>query len=253
MGRRARISLVSCLMLLGLAGCGGGDDGNGDTETTVRPSTLAIYDWEGQLVDPSGFPTESAAVNIRTGDEIVVRDENAPGGTRFYVIHNQPALTTVDIVDPQMKAPAPDARSERNLITSAAGRTSGGINNANLARGFGGGAGAIGTHTATQVQHGSGLDPNAGGWASRNEPAGILISTGRSRPALAGIDASVRILMAKKEAECVIGATALMLPRRCGDEPAKSRVSLSRLTSTLSSMTTGSSLLPSSSRRSCAR
>jgi TonB family protein len=66
-----------------------------------------------------------------------------------------------------MKAPTPDARSERNLITSAAGRTSGGINTANMARGFGGGAGAIGTHTSTQVQHGSGLDPNAGGRVQR--------------------------------------------------------------------------------------
>ena len=65
-----------------------------------------------------------------------------------------------------------DARSERNLITSQAGRASGGINTANLARGFGGGAGAIGTHNTTQVQHGAGLDPNAGGRVQRTGNSG---------------------------------------------------------------------------------
>jgi protein TonB len=78
----------------------------------------------------------------------------------------------LDLQDPQMKSPTPDARSERNLITSAAGRTSGGINTANMARGFGGGAGAIGTHTSTQVQHGTGLDPNAGGRVQRTGSSG---------------------------------------------------------------------------------
>ena len=65
-----------------------------------------------------------------------------------------------------------DARSERNLITSQAGRASGGINTSNLSRGFGGGAGAIGTHTTTQVQHGAGLDPNAGGRVQRTGNSG---------------------------------------------------------------------------------
>ncbi len=78
----------------------------------------------------------------------------------------------VDIQDPQMKTPVADARSERNLITSQAGRASGGINTSNLARGFGGGAGAIGTHTTTQVQHGAGLDPNAGGRVQRTGTSG---------------------------------------------------------------------------------
>src|SRR5262245_13321722 len=67
----------------------------------------------------------------------------------------------------------------------------------------------------------------AGCWASRNDPEGILIVMGRRTPALAGIVGSVRTLMAKNTAECVIGATALILPRRCGEEPAKSRTSLS--------------------------
>jgi TonB family protein len=79
---------------------------------------------------------------------------------------------TPDIQDPQMKTPVEDARSERNLITSAAGRTSGGINTSNQARGFGGGAGEIGTHTTTQVSHGSGLDPNAGGRVQRTGTSG---------------------------------------------------------------------------------
>jgi len=78
----------------------------------------------------------------------------------------------VDIQDPQLKTPVEDARSERNLITSQAGRASGGINPANLARGFGGGAGAIGTHSTTQVQHGAGLDPNAGGRVQRTGTSG---------------------------------------------------------------------------------
>jgi TonB family protein len=79
---------------------------------------------------------------------------------------------TPDIQDPQMKTPVEDARSERNLITSQAGRASGGINTANLARGFGGGAGQIGTHTTTQVQHGAGLDPTAGGRVQRTGTSG---------------------------------------------------------------------------------
>jgi periplasmic protein TonB len=78
----------------------------------------------------------------------------------------------VNIQDPQMKNPVVDARSERNLITSQAGRASGGINTSNLSRGFGGGAGAIGTHTTTQVQHGAGLDPNAGGRVQRSGNSG---------------------------------------------------------------------------------
>src|SRR5687768_2596518 len=88
-------------------------------------------------------PVEKPKPNVRNQGMLALADELA-------ALRDQ-----VDIVDPQMKAPTPDARSERNLITSSAGRTSGGINTANMARGFGGGAGAIGTHTSTQVQHGS--------------------------------------------------------------------------------------------------
>ena len=104
-------------------------------------------------------PTERPKPNLRK--QMAVFDELAD-------LREQ----TLDLQDPQMKTPVEDARSERNLITSAAGRTSGGINTANQARGFGGGAGAIGTHSTTQVQHGSGLDPNAGGRVQRTGTSG---------------------------------------------------------------------------------
>lgn len=43
------------------------------------------------------------------------------------------------------------ARSERNMITSAAGKSSGGINNAALSRGYGGSTGDLAGHNTTQV------------------------------------------------------------------------------------------------------
>jgi TonB family protein len=78
---------------------------------------------------------------------------------------------TLDIQDPQMKTPVEDARSERNLITSKAGQASGGITD-RASAGFGGGSGAIGTHTTTQVSHAKGLDPNAGGRVQRTGSSG---------------------------------------------------------------------------------
>jgi TonB family protein len=104
-------------------------------------------------------PTEKPKPNLRK--QMAVFDELAD-------LREQ----SLDLKDPQLKAPVEDARSERNLITSAAGRTSGGINTANQARGFGGGAGEIGTHTTTQVSHGQGLDPNAGGRVQRTGTSG---------------------------------------------------------------------------------
>jgi periplasmic protein TonB len=106
-------------------------------------------------------PVEKPKVNVRNQGLLAMQDE-------LEALRDQ----NLDLADPQMKAPVEDARSERNLITSQAGRASGGINTANMARGFGGGAGAIGTHTATQVQHGSGLDPNAGGKVQRTGSSG---------------------------------------------------------------------------------
>ncbi len=54
------------------------------------------------------------------------------------------------LATPDLKTPGPDSRSERSLITSRVGSASGGINTASMSRGFGGGVGAIGTHTTTQ-------------------------------------------------------------------------------------------------------
>lgn len=106
-------------------------------------------------------PVEKPKPNVRNQGMLALADELAD-------LRDQ----NLDLADPQMKTPVADARSERNLITSQAGRASGGINTANMARGFGGGAGAIGTHSTTQVQHGSGLDPNAGGRVQRTGNSG---------------------------------------------------------------------------------
>jgi len=106
-------------------------------------------------------PVEKPKPSVRNQGMLALADELAD-------LRDQ----NLDLQDPQLKTPVADARSERNLITSQAGRASGGINTANLARGFGGGAGAIGTHSTTQVQHGQGLDPNAGGRVQRTGTSG---------------------------------------------------------------------------------
>jgi TonB family protein len=56
-----------------------------------------------------------------------------------------------DLAKTDIKTVGPDVRSERNLITSKVGGASSGINTANLSRGYGGGAGDIGTHTTASV------------------------------------------------------------------------------------------------------
>ena len=106
-------------------------------------------------------PVEKPKPNVRNQGMLALQDELA-------ALRDQ----NLDLADPQMKTPVADARSERNLITSQAGKASGGINTANMARGFGGGAGAIGTHSTTQVSHGTGLDPNAGGRVQRTGNSG---------------------------------------------------------------------------------
>jgi len=116
---------------------------------------------EPEKPKPTEKPTEKPKPNVRNQGLLALADELAD-------LRDQ----NLDLKDPQMKAPVEDARSERNLITSQAGRASGGINTANLARGFGGGAGEIGTHTATTVSHGTGLDPNAGGRVQRTGTSG---------------------------------------------------------------------------------
>jgi len=106
-------------------------------------------------------PVEKPKPNVRNQGMLALQDELA-------ALRDQ----NLDLADPQLKTPVADARSERNLITSQAGKASGGINTANMARGFGGGAGAIGTHSTTQVSHGTGLDPNAGGRVQRTGNSG---------------------------------------------------------------------------------
>jgi len=110
---------------------------------------------------PVEKPVEKPKPNVRNQGMLALQDE-------LEALRDQ----NLDLADPQMKAPVADARSERNLITSQAGKASGGINTANMARGFGGGAGAIGTHATTQVSHGTGLDPNAGGRVQRTGNSG---------------------------------------------------------------------------------
>ena len=85
-------------------------------------------------------PVEKPKPNVRNQGMLALADELAE-------LRDQ----NLDLQDPQLKTPVEDARSERNLITSQAGRASGGINTSNRAAGFGSGAGAIGTHTSTQV------------------------------------------------------------------------------------------------------
>jgi len=116
---------------------------------------------EPEKPKPTEKPTEKPKPNVRNQGMLALADELAE-------LRDQ----NLDLKDPQMKTPVEDARSERNLITSQAGRASGGINTANLARGFGGGAGEIGTHTQTAVSHGAGLDPNAGGRVQRTGTSG---------------------------------------------------------------------------------
>ncbi|HEX6397377.1 MAG TPA: AgmX/PglI C-terminal domain-containing protein [Steroidobacteraceae bacterium] len=116
---------------------------------------------EPEKPKPTEKPTEKPKPNVRNQGMLALADELAE-------LRDQ----NLDLQDPQMKTPVENARSERNLITSQAGRASGGINTANLARGFGGGAGEIGTHTATAVSHGAGLDPNAGGRVQRTGTSG---------------------------------------------------------------------------------
>lgn len=54
------------------------------------------------------------------------------------------------------------ARAERSLITSAAGKGSGGINTAALSRGVGGGTGALAGHETAQVSAPAGVPAGAG-------------------------------------------------------------------------------------------
>ena len=73
-------------------------------------------------------------------------------------------------------------RSERSLITSKVGASSGGINTASLSRGYGGGAGSLNGHTTTQVtsavlagQAADNVQRSGNGKASRSEEEIALV------------------------------------------------------------------------------
>jgi protein TonB len=73
-------------------------------------------------------------------------------------------------------------RSERSLITSKVGTSSGGINTASLSRGYGGGAGSLTGHTTTQVSSptlaaraNDGVQRGGNGKASRSEEEIALV------------------------------------------------------------------------------
>ncbi len=67
-------------------------------------------------------PVEKPKPNVRNQGMLALADELAD-------LRDQ----NLDLQDPQLKTPVEDARSERNLITSQAGRASGGINTSNRA------------------------------------------------------------------------------------------------------------------------
>ena len=69
-----------------------------------------------------------------------------------------------------------DASSERSLITSKVGNASGGINTANLSRGYGGGAGPLGTHDVARIGSPNGIDAGRGG-AQRSGTGGKAART----------------------------------------------------------------------------
>jgi outer membrane biosynthesis protein TonB len=53
-----------------------------------------------------------------------------------------------------------ETRSERSMLTSATGKSSGGINNAALSRGYGGSTGELAGHNTTKVTTSIGTDPS---------------------------------------------------------------------------------------------
>ncbi len=73
-----------------------------------------------------------------------------------------------------------NASSERSLITSKVGNASGGINTANLSRGYGGGAGPLGSHTIGAIGSPTGIDAGRGG-AQRSGTGGKAARTREER------------------------------------------------------------------------
>ncbi len=99
-------------------------------DPTLRPSPT-----------PSNIKVPDTNQKVRNTGMLALQDELAD--LRDNVDLDQPK--------PEDMNNGPDVRSERSLITSAVGSASSGINTSAMSRGFGGGAGAIGTHTTTRV------------------------------------------------------------------------------------------------------
>ena len=99
-------------------------------DPTVRPSPT-----------PSNVKVPDVQQKVRNTGMLALQDELAD------------LRDNVDLAQPKPEDlnNGPDVRSERSLITSAVGSASSGINTSAMSRGFGGGAGAIGTHTTTRV------------------------------------------------------------------------------------------------------
>lgn len=92
---------------------------------------------------PKPLPDRAEQARKQAARELAVFDELAALRDNTVVERAQQTQTMTNAVAA--------TRSERNMITSAAGKTSGGINNAALSRGYGGSTGELAGHSTTQV------------------------------------------------------------------------------------------------------
>ena len=113
-------------------------------------------------------PVEKPKPNVRNQGMLALADELAD-------LRDQ----NLDLQDPQMKTPVEDARSERNLITSQAGRASGRHQHRPTWRADSAAARAPSARTRRRRSSTApGLDPNAGGRVQRTGTSG---KTSRAR------------------------------------------------------------------------
>ncbi len=103
-------------MGLGLAACGGEDDG-GDEPPVEQRTRFAFYDWEPNVVpNPNArperatetpFPRLEDALRVSRRSQacadgcIVVSEEPSSPSPGYFVLRNEPELTASDIVDPE--------------------------------------------------------------------------------------------------------------------------------------------------------
>lgn len=94
-------------------------------------------------VEPKPVPDRTEQARKQAAKAAAVFDELAALRDNTAVDRAQQTQTLTNAVAA--------TRSERNMITSAAGKNSGGINNAALSRGYGGSTGELAGHNTTQV------------------------------------------------------------------------------------------------------